>query len=238
MNLLSVLANQKYELSSDLQQKNPEIVDLRYDSRKIKAGELFFAIPGHTQDGFQFVASALSNGAIACVVDEKASIPAELEDSCIKVPDVRVALAEASATFFEHPSKKLLTIGITGTKGKTSSSFLVESIFAASGKKTALLGTVECHYPGFKMKSERTTMESYDLQKFLRDAHAHGAEVAVLEVSSHALSLARVHACQFDGMIFTNLSEDHLDFYGSMEKYYEAKRKSLGMSNKLILPGG
>lgn len=204
--------------------KDLEISDLSFDSRQTKPGHLFFAVPGFSQDGTKYVPNALKAGAAACVVEMLEAIPDELRDQCILVKNVREALADASGNFFGHPSEELMLLGITGTKGKTSTAFLVESIFAASGKKTALLGTVVCRHPGKSFHSPRTTMESYDLQKFLREALSFGAEVAVLEVSSHALSLARVRGCRFDGMLFTNLSEDHLDFYGDMEKYYEAKR--------------
>ena len=212
-------------VSLELWKKNTEILGLAYDSRKVQKDFLFFAIPGLSEDGKKYIPSAFSKGACGVVVESLQGIEENFHDRCIIVNNIRESLAYASANFFQRPTKNMLVIGVTGTKGKTSATFLLDAIFSAAGKKTALLGTVECRYPGRKIKSERTTMESYDLQAFLRDALNAGAEVAILEVSSHALSLDRVAACDFDGVLFTNLMEDHLDFYGDMNSYFEAKLK-------------
>jgi len=171
------------------------------------------------------VAPALEKGAIAAVVQSLDKIDKKFHARCFVFENIRKALALASHTFFGKPTERLLLLGITGTKGKTSASFLLESICTAAGHKVALAGTVACRYPGFNNYSERTTLESYDLQKFLREAIDKGqATAAVLEISSHALSLDRVAGCAFDGVLFTNLSEDHLDFYSDMENYFQAKR--------------
>ena len=230
--------------SQALWDQNPSMKNLCYDSRKAKEGVIFFAIPGFSVDGTKFIPAVLDQGALAVVAQSLNSIPAQYHDRCFLAANVREALAVASANYFRHPTKEMMVVGVTGTKGKTSSTFLLESIFAAAGKKTALLGTVECRHPGKRVESKRTTMESYDLQSFLREARDHGAEVALLEISSHALSLERCQACEFDGVLFTNLSEDHLDFYGGMEKYFQAKlllfteyatvkngRKTVGVTN-------
>ena len=202
------------------------ISDLVYDSRKAKDGVLFFAIPGFKTNGSVFAEQAIHAGALACVVEKNdfEKLPEQIKPKAVPVENVRKVLAQASACFFGRPSEKMLVLGITGTKGKTSTSYLLESILKASGHVPALLGTVVCRYPGVSFHSERTTMESYELQKFLHDAHQAGADSVVMEVSSHALSLHRVAACLFDGVLFTNLSEDHLDFYGDMESYFEAKK--------------
>ncbi|MGZ3672547.1 MAG: Mur ligase family protein, partial [Bdellovibrionota bacterium] len=197
---------------------------LQYDSRKVEPGYVFFAVPGFKEDGTKYLSSAFNQGAIAAVVKTGSRVPAEFKDLCIEVDDVRRSLAEASAIFYGHPGRKLKLYGVTGTKGKTSSVYILDAIFRASGKVTALLGTVEVRHPGVSRYSEKTTMESLDLQAFLAGAAVNGAEVVVMEVSSHALSLDRVWGLEFDGVLFTNLSEDHLDFYGDMEHYFVAKK--------------
>lgn len=201
-----------------------EVKDLAYDSRNVSAGSIFFAIPGFKQDGAQFVEAAFMAGAAAAVVEDLSNVPSAYQSRCIQVLSARAALAEASAEFFQHPSRELLLIGVTGTKGKTSSTFLLESILHSAGLTPALLGGVVCRYPGFETPATRTTQESYDLQKYLRAAIKAGAKAAVLEVSSHALVLKRTLGCEFDGMLYTNLSEDHLDFHKSMDEYFAAKK--------------
>lgn len=202
---------------------DPEICGIQYDSRKVGPGEVFFAVPGFKEDGTKYLGQAFAAGAAAAVVEGRARIPADYSSKCVPTENVREALADASARFFGEPAKKLRMFGITGTKGKTSTTYLVESILSAGAGQTALLGTVECRHPGGSKPSERTTMESLDLQRFLSEAVMHGAKQVAMEVSSHALSLHRVRNCVFDGALFTNLSPDHLDFYGDMESYFQAK---------------
>jgi UDP-N-acetylmuramoyl-L-alanyl-D-glutamate--2,6-diaminopimelate ligase len=197
---------------------------LQYDSRKVEPGHVFFAVPGFKEDGAKYINTAFNQGAVAAVVKRGTRLPDEYKDLCIEVDDVRLALAEASSIFYGHPARKLKLYGVTGTKGKTSSVYILDAIFRAAGKRTALLGTVEVRHPGMKKYSEKTTMESLDLQAFLAGAVVNGAEVAIMEVSSHALSLHRTWGLVFDGVLFTNLSEDHLDFYGDMEHYFVAKK--------------
>lgn len=215
---------------------DPEVGGLQYDSRKVAPGEVFFAVPGFKEDGAKYIAQAFSSGAVAAVVGQGSSIPEEYASKCAAVTDVRKALAEASTVFFGEPAKKLRLYGVTGTKGKTSTTYLIDSILSADGGGTALLGTVECRHPGGSWPSVRTTMESLDLQRFLSEAAAHGAKRVAMEVSSHALSLHRVWGCSFDGALFTNLSEDHLDFYGGMESYFQAK--ALLFREPYLKPGG
>lgn len=200
-----------------------EVGGLQYDSRKVRPGDVFFAVPGFREDGAKYLPAAFAQGAVAAVVKKGTVLPEELKDRCLEAQDTRRALAEAAAAFHGYPGRKLKLFGVTGTKGKTSSAYILDAIFRAAGKPTALLGTVECRHPGRSVYAERTTMESLDLQAFLAEAVEAGAEVAVMEVSSHALSLDRVWGLEFDGILFTNLSEDHLDFYGDMERYFEAK---------------
>ena len=213
---------------SEVLQRNlsfdPIVNSIQYDSRKVSEGALFFAVPGFVEDGAKYLPSAFAKGAVAAVVKNEADIPKEWKEKCIEVSNVREALADASFQFYGKASSELGLYGLTGTKGKTTSSYILESILNADGKKMALLGTVECKHPGKTQESTKTTMEALELQKFLREAIEHGANNAVLEVSSHALSLDRVRNCEFRGVSFTNLQEDHLDFYGDMEKYFEAKK--------------
>lgn len=201
-----------------------EASGLHYDSRKIQPGWIFFAVPGFKEDGTAYLASAFEKGAVAAVVKRGSRVAPDHAQKCFAVEDVRRALAEASASFYGHPARKLKLFGVTGTKGKTSSVYILEAIFRAAGRRTALMGTVEVRHPGRRAYSEKTTMESLDLQAFLAEAVAAGADTALMEVSSHALSLHRVHGLEFDGVLFTNLSEDHLDFYGDMETYFQAKK--------------
>ncbi len=205
-----------------------EASGLHYDSRKVEPGFLFFAVPGFKEDGTAYVASALGKGAVAAVVKQGSAVPPEHKSKCIEVSDVRRALAEASAEFYDHPSRKLKLYGVTGTKGKTSSVYILEAIFRAAGRQTALMGTVEVRHPGRRAYSEKTTMESLDLQSFLSEAVNSGSDTMLMEVSSHALSLYRVWGLVFEGVLFTNLSEDHLDFYGDMETYFQSKKLLFG----------
>lgn len=204
---------------------NPRVTGLAYDSRKVKPGDLFFAIPGFKEDGARYVSTAIQAGAVAAIVQNLQSVAPELRNCCFEDHHVREAMAVASTSFYQNPTRNMLCLGVTGTKGKTSTAFVLESILNAAQYPTALTGTVLCRYPGYSQPAVFTTMESVDLQKFLAAARDHGTKAVALEVSSHALSLHRVWGVQFDGVIFTNLSEDHLDFYGSMEAYFQGKRK-------------
>jgi UDP-N-acetylmuramoyl-L-alanyl-D-glutamate--2,6-diaminopimelate ligase len=201
-----------------------EIANLQYDSRLVGKGSLFFAVPGFLENGAKYLKDAFARGAVAAVVQKGTQVPEELRERCVEAPDIRIAMAEAAARFYDHPARKMKLFGVTGTKGKTSTAYLLDSIFRAAGRKTAILGTVECRHPGKSYPSHHTTREAIDLQSFLAEALEHGVDTVVMEVSSHALSLHRVCGFEFDGMIFTNLSPDHMDFYKTMEPYYEAKR--------------
>lgn len=204
--------------------EGPDVTGLQYDSRQVKSGDLFFAVPGFLENGVKYLKDAFARGAAAAVVQAGAQLPDEFADRCVAVPDVRLAMAEVAGKFFDHPAQKMKLFGVTGTKGKTSTAYLLESIFRAAGKRTAILGTVECRHPGRSYPSHHTTREAIDAQSFLAEALEQGVDTVVMEVSSHALSLHRVSGFAFDGVIFTNLSPDHMDFYVTMEPYYEAKR--------------
>ncbi len=198
---------------------------LSIDSRRLKMGEVFFAIAGSRHDGIQFIRDVESKGASAVVTDREvdSSLPTVL------VRDIQDALAFAADRFFHHPSAEVKVMGVTGTNGKTTTSSLLQRILSTAGVKTALIGTVRYSVEGpggttvWTASPQNTTPDAITWQALLRRAVSEGAEVVVAEVSSHALSLRRVDYTEFHISIFTNLSMDHLDFHGSMEDYYQAK---------------
>lgn len=212
--LLSKLPSYEYKEKQD-----PTILDLHMDSRLVTEGSLFFCIKGYTVDGHDFVEQAEEKGAVAIVAEKpvKASIPVVL------VKDSKRAMAILSATFYNHPTKKLHLIGVTGTNGKTTTTHLIEKILGDAGKNTGLIGTMYVKYNGKMVEAKNTTPESLVLQKNFSDMVEDGVEVVTMEVSSHALQLGRVHGTHFDVAVFTNLSQDHLDFHETMEKYAQAK---------------
>lgn len=191
---------------------------IQYDSRKVKPGDTFVAIPGLKLDGADFVPQAVANGAKVIVAEREVEVPAGVEFR--KAPSARKALAELAAEFYGHPSKKLKLIGVTGTKGKTTITYFIQSILNAAGFKSGLIGTVT---------SSLTTPESADLQAELARLVSEGYTHCVLEVSSHALAQDRVHGCKFTVAVFTNLAHDHLDYHKTMEEYLVAKRKLFEM---------
>lgn len=196
---------------------------ISYDSRRVQPGDAFFAVRGLRVDGHDFVGDAVAAGARAVVVTREVAVPAGV--ATVMVDDTRVALARAAAAFYRHPGREVRVLGVTGTNGKTTTCYLLDIIFRAAGKKTALFTTVANVVAGEKVPARLTTEEAPEVQRRLRKAAAAGAAVAVLEVSSHALALARVAEVPFAGAIFTNLTHDHLDFHGDMEGYFGAKAR-------------
>ncbi len=196
-------------------------MSIAYDSRKVEPGDVFVAIPGLKVDGADFVPQAIKNGAKMVVAEKEVGVPDGVEFQ--KVPSARRALAELACEFYGHPSKKLQLIGVTGTNGKTTTTYLIESILKTAGYKVGLIGTIN---------SALTTPESSDLQKELAEMVEKGITHCVMEVSSHALAQERVHGSHFKIAIFTNLTHDHLDFHKSMEGYLAAKRKLFEMLSK------
>ncbi len=203
---------------------DPVIRGIAYDSRRVAAGDLFFALPGSEVDGHDFIPKAIALGAAALVVE---TIPDGLDPTLpvIVVRDSRIALAPVSTRFFGNPSSELQLIGITGTNGKTSTSYMVESILRCSGARTGLIGTVDIRFAGERERAVNTTPESYELQRTLRAMRTHNVEAVVMEVSSHGLELGRVDGCQFAVAAITNVTQDHLDFHQTMSSYRGAKRK-------------
>jgi len=198
-----------------------EIRGLAYHTRDVADGTLFFCVPGLTFDGHSFAASAAAAGAAALVCERDAgvSIPQ------VVVPSVRRAMALGAARWYGHPSRELAVVGVTGTNGKTTTAHLVAGIFAAAGQSTALLGTVVNRIGGQDNPVQLTTAESLDLQRMFREMVAAGDRACALEISSHALVQDRAVGIDFDAVVFTNLTRDHLDFHTDLDDYYAAKRK-------------
>ncbi|HTS72351.1 MAG TPA: UDP-N-acetylmuramoyl-L-alanyl-D-glutamate--2,6-diaminopimelate ligase [Gaiellaceae bacterium] len=198
-----------------------EIGDLAYDARAAGPGALFFCVPGSRADGHDFAAQAVENGAVALVVER----PLELEVPQLLVPDARRAMAPIADDFFGHPSQELQVAGVTGTNGKTTTSFLLYSILAAAGRRPGLLGTIESRVGGERRPAIRTTPEAIDVQRTLREMLDAGDRSCAMEATSHGSELGRLDRVRFAALVFTNLSQDHLDFHGTMERYFEAKRR-------------
>ncbi len=200
---------------------------IAYDSGRAVPGSVFVGIRGEKADGTAFAAQAVSRGA-AVVVSEK-SAPSGLDAPWVVVRDARLALAILADVFFDHPSARLRLVGITGTNGKTTSAYLMRSVFEAAGLKSGLLGTVVYNVGGEDREAVRTTPSAPDVQSMLREMASNGCAAAVMEVSSHALALRRVDELRFAAGLFTNLTRDHLDFHGDMEGYAAAKRRLFEM---------
>ncbi len=208
-----------------------EIRGIAYDSRLVGEGFLFVAVRGFTRDGHDYIKDALSRGA-AAVVGERAVETTDTPDptapdrtAYIEVSDSREALALISAAFYGHPSERLSLAGITGTNGKTTTSYITRSIINAGGRSAGLLGSVRYITGDRTMPASNTTPESLDMQRYLSEMVNNKMEYAVIEVSSHALALRRVEGCAFDVAAFTNFSRDHLDFHGGMQEYFRAKTR-------------
>ena len=185
-----------------------EISDIVYDSRKVSAGDVFVCISGAVSDGHVFAAEAAKKGAVVIVVQKLVDVPSDV--TVIETADTRIALAELSAAYYGHPAKELTTIGITGTKGKTTATYMVRSILEASGIKTGLIGTIETIIGDEHISSANTTPESYIVQKYFRKMADAGCKCVVMEVSSQGLMLHRTGGFIFDYGIFTNLEPDHI----------------------------
>lgn len=183
-----------------------EIADIVYDSRKVQPGDLFCCITGTFSDGHEYAPMAKQLGAAALVVERELDI--DLPQ--LIVPNTRIAMAEMAAAYYGYPSREMKMVGVTGTNGKTSTTYMIKSIAEEAGVKVGLIGTIHNLIGDRILETERTTPASVDLQKILRDMKNEGVELVVMEVSSHALDQARVHGVDFDIGIFTNLTQDHL----------------------------
>jgi UDP-N-acetylmuramoyl-L-alanyl-D-glutamate--2,6-diaminopimelate ligase len=211
------------------------IIDsIHYYSRTVTPGGLFVAIQGHRCDGYAYIEEAIKNGAVAVITEKQWAGPPLI--SVAQVENARLALAGLSSAFYGDPSRELCMIGITGTNGKTTTAYLIESILNAAGFKVGVIGTINYRFGGQSFSNPVTTPESLDLMRLLRKMADSGISHVVLEVSSHALDLHRVAFCEFDLGVFTNLSREHLDYHGDMETYWQCKRElcvgRLGIGSK------
>jgi UDP-N-acetylmuramoyl-L-alanyl-D-glutamate--2,6-diaminopimelate ligase len=198
-----------------------EIRELAYRAQDVVPGALFFALRGATADGHDFASEALERGAPAVAVEREL----ELSVPQLVVPDTRTAMAQVATAFFGDPSAELEVVGVTGTSGKTTTTFLVHAILAAAGRRPGLLGTIESRVGDERRPAVRTTPESVDLQRTLRDMLDAGNRSCALEATSHGAEQRRLDGVRFAALAFTNLQQDHLDFHGTMERYFEAKRQ-------------
>jgi UDP-N-acetylmuramoyl-L-alanyl-D-glutamate--2,6-diaminopimelate ligase len=194
-----------------------------YDSRKAGAASIFVALKGQKADGNAFAMQALSKGAMLVVSETPA--PAGVQAPWIVVPDARLALARLAARLYRHPSRELQVVGITGTNGKTTTAYLVSSLFEAAGLRCGMLGTIVYRIGSEEREATRTTPESADVQQMLREMVSRECRACAMEVSSHALAQRRVDDVRFSVGVFTNLTRDHLDYHGDMESYFAAKRR-------------
>lgn len=198
-----------------------EVSAVAYDSRQVIPGAVFVALRGRQADGVAFVQEAVARGAIAVVAETPA--PGHIAVPWLQVQDGRLALATIAAAFYRHPSEALTLVGITGTNGKTTTSYVLTSIFEAAGLRCGRIGTIGYRIDNREMEAARTTPEAPELQGMLRDMVTQGCGACVMEVSSHALTLRRTEHLRFAAAIFTNLTRDHLDFHRGMEEYFAAK---------------
>jgi len=222
MTLREVLSGVKLrgELRSDM--AGIAVAGLEYDSRRARKDYLFFAFSGSRVDGRRFAPDALARG--ACAVASDGTAPAGFAGTWIEVENLRHALATAARNFYARPDERVLLTGITGTNGKTTTSHIVDAILREAGYVTGLIGTIEYRLAGQPRPAANTTPESLDIVRFAAELEQRGGSHLVLEVSSHALALGRVHGLQFHTAVFTNLTRDHLDFHRTMEEYAAAKR--------------
>jgi len=210
------------------------ITDIAYDSRKVKEGSLFICIEGYKVDGHSYILKAIENGAKAIIVQRDYNIDNK-GIITVKMTNTRYGLAYMSSKLYDDPSKSFKLVGVTGTKGKTTITYMVKSILEKQKKLVGLIGTVSNKIGNTVIPTERTTPESYDLQSLFSDMREQNVDTVVMEVSSHALDLHRVSCNEYDIGIFTNLTRDHLDFHKTFDNYFEAKMKLFDISKECII---
>ncbi len=219
---------------------NVKINKIEYNSNSIVANDIFVAIHGYKEDGRAYVNDAIAKGAVAIILEdtvENNQIEKKDNITYIFVKNARIVLAEISAKYYDFPAKKLKLLGVTGTKGKTTTAHMIYEILVASKAKVGMIGTINIKYADKVIPSTRTTLESLDMHRVFNDMVNAGVEVVVMEISSHALELHRVHGCNFVISVFTNLSEEHLDFHENMDNYLKAKAKLFEMSDFAVING-
>lgn len=225
---LTQLLNSVHAIQVTGEVQRRDAADIVYDSRKVQKNSVFVAIKGYKTDGHKFLQDAINKGAVAVVVENENSIPDEFvahaKIAKIVVKDCRKALAELSRGFYKNPTNKLKLIGITGTNGKTTSTFILKNILQTAGYKTGLVGTIANYVGDQKIDSKLTTPESNDLNRMFYDMISAGCSHAIMEVSSHSLILNRVYGLDFSAAIFSNITSDHLDFHNTFDEYLKAKK--------------
>ena len=231
MKLSDILSSIDYEIL----QGNVEVdvKKIQYDSRKVETNDVFFAISGFSVDGHNFVDKAIDKGATVIVVEKEVTLRQGV--TYIKVDNGRRALAIAASNYYDNPSRKMKVIGITGTNGKTTSAFMIKGILEEAGYKVGLIGTIANYIGSREIHAERTTPESLELQELFNEMVSEKVDYCVMEVSSHSLELDRVYGIEFTEGIFTNLTQDHLDFHKTFENYFLAKSKLFKMSKNSII---
>src|SRR3954464_13564881 len=197
------------------------VESIAYDSRRVQGDSMFVALRGEKVDGHEFIGAALEKGASVIVTEREEACRA----TCVVVDNTRTALADLAVAFYENPARKLKLAGVTGTNGKTTTTFLIKHICEKAGMRCGLLGTVRYEIGERILPAARTTPESLDLQELLSQISNAGCRGAAMEVSSHALAQERTRGIEWDTAVFTNLTQDHLDYHGTMENYFEAKAK-------------
>ena len=212
-----------------------KISDISIDSRTVKDGFLFVAIEGFKLEGHRFALDAVKNGAVAVMSQKKLDLSSGIIQIIVK--DTRKALPQISTNFFGNPSKSLKIIGITGTNGKTTTCYLINSILKNAGFKTSIISTFRSYIDEREVYMDRTTPESLDLHRFFAKSLENDVEYVCMEVSSHSIDLHRVDHIDFDHFVFTNLSQDHLDYHGTIDEYFEVKSRLFDLSYRKIFGG-
>ena len=208
-----------------------EVNELRYNSRKVEKGDVFCCVVGTLADGHKYAAQAVEAGAAALVVERQL----DLDVPQVLVENTRIAMAEMAAAYYGNPADEMVMVGITGTNGKTSTSYMLKSIAERMGKKVGLIGTIRNMIGDIIIDTERTTPESVDLQRILRQMKDENVDVVIMEVSSHSLDQKRVHGISYDVGCFTNLTQDHLDYHKTFENYFAAKKLMFAQCEKAVI---
>ena len=208
-----------------------EVKELRYNSRKVEKGDVFCCVVGTFADGHKYAAQAVEAGAAALVVERQL----DLDVPQVLVENTRIAMAEMAAAYYGNPADEMVMVGITGTNGKTSTSYMLKSIAERMGKKVGLIGTIRNMIGDIIIDTERTTPESVDLQRILRQMKDEKVDVVIMEVSSHSLDQKRVHGISYDVGCFTNLTQDHLDYHKTFENYFAAKKLLFAQCEKAVI---
>ena len=208
-----------------------EVNELRYNSRKVEKGDVFCCVVGTFADGHKYAAQAVEAGAAALVVERQL----DLDVPQVLVENTRIAMAEMAAAYYGNPADEMVMVGITGTNGKTSTSYMLKSIAERMGKKVGLIGTIRNMIGDIIIDTERTTPESVDLQRILRQMKDEKVDVVIMEVSSHSLDQKRVHGITYDVGCFTNLTQDHLDYHKTFENYFAAKKLMFAQCEKAVI---